>query len=86
MGCLGVPRWHETGGNKEKQGEKVKEIEKEEEEISRKTATILWLSLGAIFSSKTGHFLRFLPFQAPPSEVTAIKLSPGRKPKTTVEL
>ena len=30
MGCFGVPRCHETAGNKEKQGEKDKEIEKEE--------------------------------------------------------
>ena len=72
MGCFRVPRWDETAGNKEKQGEKDKEIEKEEAENTRNTATILWLSLGAISNYKTGHFLRFLPFLGPPSEVTAI--------------
>ena len=30
MGFFGVPRWHETAGNKEKQREKDKETEKEE--------------------------------------------------------
>ena len=31
-----------------------------------------WLSLGAIFNYKTGHLLRALLFQGPPSEVTAM--------------
>ena len=30
VGCLGVPRRDETAGNKNKQGENDKEIEKEE--------------------------------------------------------
>ena len=37
-------------GNKEEQGENDKDIEKEEAENTRKTATILWLSLGVIFN------------------------------------
>ena len=42
-----VSRWHETAGNKQKRGEKDKDIERKEAENTRKTATILWLSLGA---------------------------------------
>ena len=72
MGCVGVPRWHETAGNKEKHGEKDKDIEKEEAKNTRNTAKILWLSLGAVFNYKTGQILRILPFLGPPSEVTAI--------------
>ena len=64
MGCFGVPRCHETAGNKEKQGEKDKEIEKEETKNATKTATILWRFLLAIFDYKTGDFLRFWPFYA----------------------
>ena len=71
MGCFRVPRWDETAGDKEKQGEKDKEIDEEEAENTRNTATILWLSLGAISNYKTGHFFRCLPFLGPPSEVTA---------------
>ena len=58
LSCLGIPRWDETAGNKERQGENDKEIEKEKAENTRKTATILWLSLRAIFNYKTGHFSR----------------------------
>ena len=72
VGCFGVPRCHETAGNKEKQGEKDKEIEKEETQNATKNATILWLFLLAIFDYKTGDFLRFWPFFGPPIEVTAI--------------
>ena len=71
---MGVPRWHETTGNKEKQGGKRQRIEKEEADNTRKTATIWWLSLGAIFNYKTGHFLRCSPVQGPPSKVTAEKV------------
>ena len=62
MGCLGFPRWHETAGSKEKHGEHDKEIEKEEAENTRKTATILWLSLGVIFNNETGYFLKTFAF------------------------
>ena len=55
-------------------GKKTKTLRNEETENTRKTATILWLSLGAIFNYKTGHVLRFLPFLGPPSEVTAINI------------
>ena len=55
---MGAPRWDETARNKEEQGEKDKDIEKEETENTRKIATILWLSLRAIFNHKTGHILR----------------------------
>ena len=72
MGCFGVPRCHETAGNKEKQGERDKDIEKEETKNATKTATILWRFLLAIFDYKTGDFLRFWPFLRPPIEVTAI--------------
>ena len=51
---MGIP--DETARNKERQGEKDKEIEKEETGNTRETATILWLSLEAIFNYKTGHF------------------------------
>ena len=57
---------------KEKQEENDKEIEKEETENTRKTATILWLSLRAILTIKLGIFLRCLPALCPPSDVTAI--------------
>ena len=59
----------EIGRNK---GKKTKNIEKEATENTRKTATILWLCLRVIFNCKIGHFLRFLPFLGPPSEVIAI--------------
>ena len=65
------------GRNSRKCGETMgenKEIEKEETEDTRRTATILWLSLKGNFNYKTGHFSRFLPFWGPPSEVTAIFL------------
>ena len=65
------PRCHETAGNKEKRGEKDKEIEKEETRNATKTATILWRFLLAIFDYKT-VFLRFWPFLCPPIEVIAI--------------
>ena len=67
MGCFGVPRCHETAGNKEKQGERDKDIEKEETKNATKTATILWRFLLAIFDYKTGDFLRFWPFLRPPN-------------------
>ena len=35
VGCFGVPRCHETAGNKKKQGEKDKEIQKEETQNAR---------------------------------------------------
>ena len=58
MGCFGVPRCHETAGNKEKLGEKDKEIQKEETQNATETATILWRFLLAIFDYKTGDFLK----------------------------
>ena len=57
-GLLGVPRWDETAGNKEKQGEKDKKIDKEESKNTRKTATILWLSFRAILNNKTGNVFK----------------------------
>ena len=77
MGCFGVPRWHETAGNKEKQEEKDKEIEKEETENTTKTATLLWRVFWVICHYKTGHVLRFLPFSCPQIEVTAICIYKG---------
>ena len=74
MGSLGVPRCHETAGNKEKQVKKDKEIEKEETKNAIKTATILWRFLLAIFDCKIGDFARFWPLLCPPIEVTAKNL------------
>ena len=55
MGCgFGVPRCHETAGDKEKQGEKDKDIEEEETKNATKTATILWWFLLAILTLKLG--------------------------------
>ena len=65
-GCFGVPRCHETAGNKEKQGEKDKEIDKEKPQTQQKPPRCLnrggfwrpfWvIKLGIFFFFDFGHF------------------------------
>ena len=56
VGCVEVPAGMKQQEIRRKQGEKDKEIENEEAENTRKTGTILWLSLGAILTIKLGMF------------------------------
>ena len=80
-GLFWVPRWQETAGNMEKQGEKDKDIEKEKTNNTTKTATILWRFLLAIFDKKTGDFWDFGHFYARQSRLqpqgVALKIDPG---------
>ena len=55
-GLFGVPRCHETAGNKYKQGEKDREIDKAESENTTKTAMILWRFFVAIFTIELVFF------------------------------
>ena len=56
MGCFGVPRWHETAGNRKKQGEKDKESEKEKPKTQQNRHDFVAVFVGH-FDCKTGDLL-----------------------------
>ena len=64
VGCFGVPRCHETAGNKEKQGEKTKKLRKKKPKMQQKPPRFCGGFCWAIFDNKIGDFLRFWPFFA----------------------
>ena len=64
MDCFGVPRCHETAGNKEKQGEKDKEIEKEKPQMQQKPPRFCGGFCWPFLTIKLGIFWDFGHFYA----------------------